>query len=185
MGHRAIVVVDLQNEYLPTGKLALAGIEQALANAASVIADARARGEMVVHVRHESPSPDAPFFTPGTEGVRIHPSVAPREGEAVIVKNHPNAFLQTGLKQLLDDKGIEALTIVGAMSHMCIDASTRAASDFGYKATVVHDACATRDLEFRGQTVPAAQVHAALMSALAFAYATVVTTQEYVAREAG
>lgn len=184
MGQRATVVIDLQNEYLPTGKLALVGIEQALANAARVIAGARARarGEVVVHVRHESPSPNAPFFIPGTEGVQIHPTVAPRESEPVIVKNHPNAFLQTGLKQLLDDKDIKELTIVGAMSHMCIDASTRAASDFGYKTTVVHDACATRDLEFRGQTVPAAQVHAALMSALAFAYATVVTTEEYVAR---
>ena len=62
---------------------------------------------------------------------------------------------------------------------MCIDVTTRTASEFGYKTTVVHDACATLGLEFRGQTVPAAQVHAALMSALAFAYATIVTTDEY------
>lgn len=67
------------------------------------------------------------------------------------------------------------------MSHMCIDATTRAASDLGYKTTVVHDACATRDLEFRGQTVPAAQVHTPLMSALELGYAAVVTTDEYVA----
>ncbi|MEG2901724.1 MAG: isochorismatase family protein, partial [Massilia sp.] len=67
------------------------------------------------------------------------------------------------------------------MSHMCIDATTRAASDFGYKTTVVHDACATRDLEFGGQTVPAAQVHAAFMSALAFAYASVVSADDYLA----
>ena len=67
------------------------------------------------------------------------------------------------------------------MSHMCIDATTRAASDLGYKVTVVHDACATLDLEFRGQIVPAAQVHQTLMAALAFAYASVVTTDEYLA----
>lgn len=97
------------------------------------------------------------------------------------MKNHPNSFLKSGLKQVLDEKGIEELIIVGAMSHMCIDATARAASDLGYKTTVVHDACATWDLQFRGQTVPAAQVHATLMSALAFAYATVVTTDEYLA----
>lgn len=68
------------------------------------------------------------------------------------------------------------------MSHICIDATSRAASDFGYKTTVVHDACATRDLEFGGQTASAAQVHAAIMAALAFAYGTVTTASEYLAQ---
>lgn len=68
------------------------------------------------------------------------------------------------------------------MSHMCIDAATRAASDFGY--AIVHDACATRDLEFDGRVVPAGQVHDAYMSVLAFAYAKVTTTQEYLAAAA-
>lgn len=181
MSNRAVVVVDLQNEYLATGKLALVGIDEALNNAARVIADARSKGDTVVHVRHESANPDVPFFVPGTEGVLIHPQVAPGGNEPVIVKNFPNSFLKTELEQILDEEGIEEVTVVGAMSHMCIDATTRAASDLGYKTTVVHDACATRDLEFRGQTVPAAQVHTALMSALEFGYAAVVTTDEYVA----
>lgn len=179
MNKRAVVVVDLQNEYLPTGKLALAGIHDALNNAARVIADARSKGDIVINIRHESADTDAPFFKKGTDAVRIHESVAPAQGEAVIVKNFPNSFLHTNLKQMLDENGIEEVTVIGAMSHMCIDATTRAASDFGYKTTVVHDACATRDLEFRGETVPAAQVHTALMSALAFGYASVVTADEY------
>ena len=182
MSKRAVIVVDLQNEYLPTGKLALAGIHDALNNAARVIADARTKGDMVVNIRHESPDPDVPFFKRGTDGVQIHESVAPAQGEPVIVKNFPNSFLKTNLKEMLEAKEIEEVTVVGAMSHMCIDATTRAASDFGYKTTVVHDACATRDLEFLGETVPAAQVHTALMSALAFGYASVVTTDEYLAR---
>ncbi len=181
MSKRAVIVVDLQNEYLATGNLPLVGIQQVLDNAARVIAGARSRDDLVVHVRHEATDPASPFFVPGSEGVQIHPSVAPAAGETVIVKNFPNSFLKTGLKQILDEKGIEDVTIVGAMSHMCIDATTRAASDFGYKTTVVHDACATRDLEFNGNTVPAAQVHTALMSALAFGYATMVSTDEYVA----
>ena len=82
---------------------------------------------------------------------------------------------------MLDEHGIEETVIIGAMSHMCIDATARAASDYGYKVTVVHDACATRDLEFNGQTVPAAQVQTALMSALGFAYAKIMTTDEYLA----
>lgn len=182
MSKRAVVVVDLQNEYLPTGRLPLVGIEQALNNAAEIISASRSKGDLVVHVRHEFVQPDMPIFVQGTDGVQIHPLVAPREGEQVIVKNFPNSFLNTNLKQVLDEQGIEEVTIVGAMSHMCVDATTRAASDFGYKTTVVDDACATRDLEFRGEIVPAAQVHAAMMSALAFAYGKVVSTEEYVSK---
>jgi nicotinamidase-related amidase len=182
MSKHALIVVDLQNEYLPTGKLPLAGIDSALANAARVIADARSIGSTVIHVRHESTDVDAPFFAPGSNAVQIHSTVAPTEGEPVVVKNYPNSFLKTELKQILDAQGTEEVTIVGAMSHMCIDATTRAASDFGYKATVVHDACATRDIEFGGHAVPESQVHSAMMSALAFAYAKVVTTGEYLAK---
>lgn len=181
MSKNAVIVVDLQNDYLPTGKLPLAGIDAALKNAARVIAAARAKGEPVFHVRHEFLQADAAFFAPGSAGARIHPEVAPQEGEAVILKHSPNAFLRTDLKERLDAAGIDAVTIVGAMSHMCIDATARGAADFGYRVTVVDDACATRDLEFRGQAVPAAQVHAAQMAALAFAYANVVDTEAWLA----
>ena len=182
MSKRAVVVVDLQNEYLLTGKLPLVGIDQALENAARVIADARKNGDLIAHVRHEFPAPDAPFFKPGTDRVQIHSSVAPADGETVILKNYPNSFLKTNLKELLDNNGVEEVTVVGAMSHMCIDATVRASSDFGYKTTVLHDACATRDLEFGGRVVPAAQVHAALMSALEFGSAKVVAMEAYLER---
>ncbi|WP_368671172.1 hypothetical protein [Cupriavidus sp. IK-TO18] len=42
-----------------------------------------------------------------------------------------------------------------------------------------HDACASRDLEFEGVEVPAAQAHAAFMAALRFAYARVISTREW------
>lgn len=179
MSKRAIIVVDIQNEYFADGKLPLTGIEQAAAQAARVIEHARAAGYPVIHIHHEVPDPQASFFTPGSPGVEIHPSVAPRAAETVLLKHYPNAFLETGLKELLDKQGIEQVVIVGAMSHMCIDATSRAASDLGYATTIVHDACATLDLEFEGQTVPAAQVHATIMAALAFAYGTVTTTEAY------
>ncbi len=182
MSQKAIIVVDLQNEYLPTGKLALVGIEQAVANAVSVINDARTKGDLVVNVHHESADPvGMPVFLRGTEGAQFIPAVEPLAFEPVVRKHYPNSFLKTDLKKLLDDNGIEEVVIVGAMSHMCVDATTRAASDLGYAVTVIHDACATRNVEFVGQTVPAAQVHAAFMSALAFAYARIVSCREYLA----
>jgi len=181
MNKRATIVVDLQNEYLPAGKLPLVGLDAALANAARVIAAARAEGELLIHVRHEGAQPDAPFFTPGTAGVEIIPAVAAKDGETVIVKHYPNSFRGTQLKELLDAKGITELVVIGAMSHMCIEATSRAAADFGYAVTVAHDACATMNLAFDGTAVPAAQVHAASMAALGFGYATITTTAKHLA----
>lgn len=120
-------------------------------------------------------------FHPGSEGAQIHPKVAARPSEHVVLKHKVNSFLNTELKALLDEHKVEAVTVIGSMSHMCIDGFTRAAADFGYAVTVIHDACASRDLEFNGVTVPAAQVHAAYMASLAFAYAQVIATEEYLA----
>ncbi len=181
MKKRGLIVIDLQNEYLPTGKLPLSGIETAADNAAKVIADARANDIPVFHIRHEFANGEAPVFLPGTDGVEIQPTVPPAGDEPVIVKNHINAFRDTDLKQQLDTHSVEEVVIVGAMSHMCVDACVRAAVDMGYPATVLHDACATLDLEFGGVTVPAAQVHAAMMAAFEFGYATVTSTQAYLA----
>ncbi|WP_375791428.1 cysteine hydrolase family protein (plasmid) [Bradyrhizobium sp. vgs-9] len=181
MTQRAVIVVDIQNEYFPTGKLPLFGIELAAANAARVIHAARASGDTVIHVQHAMQEPHAPIFAANTTGVEINPIVQPLEREAVVVKHHPNAFRDTDLKQRLETGGVKEVVIVGAMSHMCIDATSRAAADHGYKTTIVHDACATCDLTFGGMTVPAVQVHAAFMAALGFAYGTVTTTSDYLA----
>lgn len=180
MSKRAVIVVDIQNEYFSSGKLPLVNIEQAAANAARVIDAARQKSDLLVHIHHEFPDPNAPLFTPGSDGVNIHESVTPKGDERVILKHYPNSFLKTPLKETLDAAGIEDVVVIGAMSHMCIEATTRAASDFGYKVTVLEDACATMDLAFNGVTVPAAQVHATAMAALAFAYASVQSTSAYV-----
>ncbi|MBA4064832.1 MAG: cysteine hydrolase [Isosphaera sp.] len=181
MPKRALVLIDVQNDYFPGGKWTLSGIEVAADNAAKLLAKARVVGDLVVHVRHEFPSADSPFFTPGSAGAQIHPKVKCLDGEPVVLKHHVNSFRETDLKEILDRQGVEEVVICGAMSHMCVDAGTRAASDLGYKCVVVHDACATRDQEFEGAVVPASQVHAAFMAALQFGYAKLVSTEEYLA----
>lgn len=180
MSSTALIVVDIQNDYFPGGKWPLVGADDAADNAGKVIEAARDAGDMIVFIRHESGA-DAPFFTPGSDGAKLHPKVLNLENEPVVLKHFPNSFRETGLQALLEDKGIEDLVIIGSMSHMCIDATTRAAADLGYKVKVIHDACASRDLEFEGSVVPAAHVHAAFMSALGFAYAEVLSTKTYLA----
>ena len=181
MTKRATIAVDIQNDYFPGGKFPLDGMDEAAEKARTVLDAARARGDLIVHVRHEFADASAPFFHPGSEGADINPVAAPQGDEIVVTKNQVNAFKDTDLDRILKDNGIEQVVIVGAMSHMCIDAATRAASDLGYQTTVIADACATRDLEFQGTTVPAAQVHAAMMSGLAFGYATVTDAKDWIA----
>jgi nicotinamidase-related amidase len=181
MSKRAIIVVDLQNDYLTGGKFPLAGVDAAVDNAARIVEAGRRSGDLIVNVRHESPA-DGAFFAAGTSGAEIVPTMAPAPGETVITKHYPNSFRETGLADLLSSAGVDQVTVIGAMSHMCIDATARAASDLGYKTTIVEDACATRDLQFKDKLVPADEVHAAYMSALAFGYGEVVSTSEYLAK---
>ncbi|SEF83449.1 cysteine hydrolase family protein [Marinobacterium lutimaris] len=184
MSKTALIIIDMQNDYFAKGKWPLEGIESAAANAARVLADFRERGLPVIHVRHEFTSSEAPFFAPGSEGAKIHESLLPAEGEFQILKHGVNSFKDTELQTLLQREGITNLVIVGAMSHMCIDAVTRAAADLGYANTLVHDACATLALEFNGVKVPAVQVHAAFMAALAFAFGEVISIEELLNMEA-
>ncbi len=181
-GKQALVVVDIQNDYFPGGRWTLSGVEAAAAQAAQVIERFRERGDLVVHIRHEFQDDNAPFFRPGSEGAQLHASVSNREDEPVVLKHFISSFRETELEAVLDHHGIEALVVVGNMSHMCVDGITRAAVDLGYDTTVLHDACATLDLSFNGVSVPAAQVHAAFMAALAFGYAQVISTQDYLGR---
>src|SRR5437868_5501363 len=117
MPKRALVLIDVQNDYFPGGKWTLSGIESAADNAAKVLAAARAAGDLVVHVRHEFSKTDAPFFVPGSEGAKIHPKVSGLPGEPVVLKHHVNAFRETDLRAILDRHGVEELVIGGAMSH--------------------------------------------------------------------
>lgn len=179
MSKRALLVIDIQNDYFPGGKWTLSNIDVAADNAARIVRAARSAGDLVVHVRHENLAAEAPFFVAGSKGAEIHEKVLPVQGEDVVTKRYANSFRETNLKTILDDSDVEEVVIVGAMSHMCVDAVTRAANDLGYRVTVIHDACASRDLEFDGVVVPAAHVHAAFMSALGFAYADMVSTDRY------
>jgi nicotinamidase-related amidase len=169
----ALIIIDIQNDYFPGGKMELEGSPEASLQAAKLLDRFRAKGLPLVHIQHVSNRPGAAFFVPGTEGMNIHASVAPRAGEAVLQKNFPNSFRGTKLLEHLRALGADHLVIAGMMTHMCVDATARAAFDLGFSCSLAHDACATRALVFGEQRVPAAQVHAAFVAALAGLYAKV------------
>src|SRR3954464_5220 len=178
MAERALVVIDLQNDYFPGGAMELEGADAAATKAAQAIARFRGQEWPIFHVRHLSVRPGATFFIPGTEGAEIHASVRPREGETVVQKNFPNSFRGTELDTLLKGARVGELVVAGMMTHMCGDGTVRQAADLGYKVTLLGDACATRAQSYAGETVPARQVHAGFLAALNGFYAKVITARE-------
>lgn len=177
----ALIIIDIQNDYFPGGGMELVGAEEAGGKAAEALAAFRTAGMPVVHIRHTTLRPGATFLLPDTHGAEIHDTVAPLPFETVILKHYPNSFRETGLGEHLKSLHVTRLVLAGMMTSMCVDATARAAFDLGYEVILLHDAMATRDLNFNGETIPAAHVHGAFLAALGAVYGKVVSTGEYLA----
>ena len=174
----ALVLIDIQNDYFPGGKMELVGSIEAGRKAAQALALFRTKNLPVFHIQHLSVQPGATFFIPETEGVKIHSCVAPQPEEPIIEKNFPNSFRNTVLLEKLRAAKVERIIACGMMTHMCIDTTVRAAFDQDFSCILLQDACATRDLIFAGRTVAAADVQAAFMSALGAVFAQVQATDD-------
>jgi len=177
--NKALILIDIQNDYFDGGANPLVGSENAGLNAKKILDKFRADHTEIIYIQHIATSHDSTFFLSHTVGCLIHEYVKPVEGEKIIVKHFPNSFRETELLDVLKMKDITDLVICGMMTHMCVDATTRAAKDFGFKCTLIGDACATKDLEINGRFIHSDEVHYAFLAALNNTYATVKTTSEY------
>jgi nicotinamidase-related amidase len=176
---QALLLVDIQREYFPGGKVVLHEPERAAANAARLLAECRGLGVTPIHVQHAMPKErGVPFLLEGTEGQEIHPSVKPSPGEIVVRKQFPNAFRSTTLLSTLRSREIEHVIICGMMTHMCVDFTAKEAFDQGFKVSVVGDATATCALQLGGASLSAETVRDANLAALHGIVATVLTTDE-------
>ncbi|MBP1932751.1 cysteine hydrolase family protein [Ammoniphilus resinae] len=175
----ALILIDIQNDYFPNGRMELSHPVKAASNASKILERFRQDNGPIFHVQHISLQEGATFFLPNTEGAQINEAVLPSGEENLIIKHRPNSFFETGLESKLRENGVTKLVICGMMTHMCIDATVRAAKDLGFECTLIEDACTTRDLTYQEKVVPAEQVHFAFVSALNGIYAKVVSTEEF------
>lgn len=180
----ALLVIDIQKDYFPGGKFPLVNPEEAAKKAYMLLQCFREHGGHHVHIQHISLKPDAAFFIKGDSGSDIHDSVAHFEDEPIVYKHYPNAFRETNLLEMLKAWEVERVVICGMMTHMCVDATARAAADFGFQVIIAEDACATRDLNYDNTTVPADMVHKAFLAALK-SYGKVMKSEEILALLAG
>lgn len=176
---KALIIIDIQNDYFDKGTMPLIGSGKASNNAKLILESFRADSLPIIHIQHIATRPTATFFLPKTKGAEIHDNVKPLGQEKVIVKHYPNSFRETELLDYLKGKNITDLVICGMMTHMCVDATARAAKDFGFDIILIGDACATKDQELNGQIVKAEEVQKSFLAALNYFYTTVKTTQQY------
>ncbi len=177
---KALIIIDIQKDYFEGGAMELYNPVEASENAKQMLEKFRNDNELVIHVQHLAAAPEIGFFLPNTEGAEIHDNVKPKDGEKIITKYVPNAFVNTDLLEYLKSKNITRLAFTGMMTHMCIDATVRAAKDYGLECTVIGDACATRDLEVNGNQVKANDVQNAFLAGLSFFYADIKNTKDYI-----
>lgn len=178
----ALIIIDIQNDYFPNGRMETEGSIEAGRRAGKALAHFREAGLPVFFIQHVSMRPNAGFLLPDTDGVEIHESVKPLPDEVVIRKHFPNSFRGTPLLERLKAEAIGRPVICGMMTHMCVDATVRAAFDYGFECIVLGDACATRSLTYQDKAVPAEHVHAAFLAALDAVYAKVETVDGFLAR---
>lgn len=165
---RALIIVDVQEFYFPDGSNPLVEPEKASEKAGIVLNDFRNNNELIVHVKHATKKDSA-----------IYKDVSPNKGEKVITKHFANSYRETELLDFLKQNEITEVVICGMMTHMCVEATARASSDFGYKVIVLDDACATRDIVYGNDTVKATEVHLSTLGSIDRYYGKVMTTEEF------
>ena len=176
--NKALLIIDIQNDYFKGGACELVNPQIASANAKKLLKRFREKNMPVFHIQHISVIENATYFLPNTNGVLIHEDVKPLENERIIIKNFPNSFSKTTLLEELKKQDIKELVICGMMSHMCIDTTTRAAFDLGFDCIVSYDACCTKDLEFNKNKIMAQDVHDSFMASLNGIFSKVLHTNE-------
>jgi nicotinamidase-related amidase len=173
----ALLIIDIQNDYFPGGKMELNKSIEAGINAKELLDHFRDKKMCVVHIKHIAIKPTATFFIRNTAGAEIHNFVKPLETEKLVVKNYPNSFRETDLDSYLKENNINRLVIIGMMTHMCIDSTVRAAFDLGYEIILTGEACATKELMIDSDRVSAENVQKSFLAALKGIFCQIFTKQ--------
>ncbi len=141
-GKKCLLVIDVQNGMFNLPREMNKG-DVILNNISDLIKKARYEEAAVIYMQHCG-GENSPFEE-GSEGWKIHPRVFPGEEDTVLKKYHSDAFLNTGLDDILRSMEIRELVICGFVTEGCVDTTIRRAYSLGYKLEVVRDCHSTTD----------------------------------------
>lgn len=141
---KALLVIDLQNDYFPGGKFPLWNTDVVIQSIEKAIAKANAQGVQVIHIQHVAKQGMAPFFNEGTPGADIHPRIlAAAPNAPLVVKEFADGFEKTILEETLSKLGVTDLLVCGMMTQNCVTHTAISKVAEKYKVTILPDCCTT------------------------------------------
>ncbi len=175
---KALVIIDVQNDYFSEGAHELYEPDKALDMIQKLIHSFRKKNEGIYYIQQISDG-SSNFFRPNTVGCQIHEKIKPQDNDKIIVKHYPSSFLGTTLHEELQKDEVDELVVCGMMTHMCVDTTVRVAKDYGYKMILISDGCATNDLEINGRKIEATVVQDTYLASLKHYFADIMTCEEF------
>lgn len=175
---QALIIIDVQNDYFENGKMELNHPEKALEKINRLEEKFIELNLPIIYIQHINYRKNASFFSHDTQGVNLHDGLKISENSIIIEKHFPNSFKDTTLLDTLQSFNVEQVVVTGMMTHMCIDSTTRAASELNYDPILISDATSTRNLKYHEKEIPAEYVQFSYLSALQN-FASVKTTKEF------
>ena len=143
---KALLLIDLQNDYFDGGSFPLWNTDQTLSNIESAIARAREAGMTIVHVQHiaDPAAGIAPFFNTGTPGAEIHARIRSAAPDApIVIKAFADSFEQTNLESVLQKHAVSELLVCGMMTQNCVTHTAISKAAEKYDTTILVDCCTT------------------------------------------
>jgi len=179
---RALVVIDVQNEYFQGGGLPIEypPIEQTLPNVTRAMDAARAAGIPVVVVRHHAPQ-GAPLFQAETHNGQLHPEIARRPHDHLVTKTFPSVFTGTDFADWIERNRIGTLSIVGYMTHNCDAATVFEAMHRGLQVEFLADASGALPYANAAGRATAEEIHRVFSVVFHSNFAAVTTTRAWIA----
>lgn len=186
MTKRALIVIDVQNEYFE-GALPISDPppETSLQNIGRAIEAATAANVPVIVVRHTDTEDDADMFRQGSHTWELHPEIERRERDHLVDKTLPGSFTDTPLGDILAAEQIDTVSITGYMTHMCVDTTARQAAHRGLAVEILNDATGTLPLSNSGGSASGEELHRATLVAQGQFFADVLSTDDWLGRITG
>ncbi|MFT5698546.1 MAG: nicotinamidase-related amidase [Desulforhopalus sp.] len=148
MMKRALLIIDLQNDYFTDGKFPLWNTDKTLENIEKAVQQAINLDIEIIHIQHiaDPAMGIAPFFNETTEGVNIHPRIVAAAPDApVVVKRFADSFYKTTLEKTLYDLDVTELLVCGMMTQNCVTHTAISPAAEKYTVSILADCCTTVD----------------------------------------
>jgi len=179
---RALVVIDVQNEYFAGGGLPIEypPVEVSLPNITRAMDAARAAGTPVVVVRHHAPK-GAPVFQADAPNGQLHPQVASRPHDHLVTKTFPSVFAGTDFADWLARHEIDTISVAGYMTHNCDASTVYEALHRGLAVEFLSDATGALPYANAAGRASAEEIHRVFSVVFHSNFAAVASTADWIA----